>query len=146
MSLFTFVRYLHFLGIMLFISALFAEALLLRPLMRRKEIAFLAKVDGLYGFSTILLLGAGLMMWFAVGKPEAFYTENPTFILKLVLFGIIGALSAWPTVLFIKHRKGNPEEELNLPSILKWLIWMEIVIAMLIPLLAVFMAQGISLI
>ena len=89
---------------------------------------------------------AGLTLWFGgYGKPTEFYSQNPIFHLKLSLFVGIGLLSIYPTVFFIKNRKGLPDEKIRLPKSLFWMIRFELILLFLIPILAGMMAKGIGL-
>ncbi len=145
MSAFLIIRYLHFAGILLVSATLFTELILVKPELSRKEIGRIASIDGVYGLSALLVLSAGLLMWFSFGKPSEFYSSNPIFIAKLILFGVVGSLSALPTVYFIKNRKGDPSELVKAPSWLKPIILVELITLFVIPLLAVLMAAGIRL-
>lgn len=143
MSTFLVIRYLHFAGILVFSATLFAELLLVKPELSRKELSRLAGVDGAFGLSALLVMGAGLLMWFSFGKPADFYSTNPVFIAKLILFGIVGSLSVLPTVYYIKNRKGDPSEMVKSPVWLKPIILAELITLLFIPLLAVLMAAGV---
>lgn len=140
------LRYLHFASIFVIVGSLVSEHLLLSPTLSRKEIDRLSKIDGIYGLAVLSLLGAGLTLWFGgYGKPTEFYSQNPIFHLKLSLFVGIGLLSIYPTVFFIKNRKGLPDEKIRLPKSLFWMIRFELILLFLIPILAGMMAKGIGL-
>jgi putative membrane protein len=140
------LRYTHFISIFTIVSCLFAEHLLLKPTVSRKEIDRISKIDGIYGIAVLILLGAGLMLWFGGhGKPMEFYSQNPVFHLKLGLFAGIGVLSIYPTVFFFQKRKGNPSDKISIPSALIWMVRMELVFLLIIPILAGMMAKGIGL-
>lgn len=138
-------RYLHFLSFILLCGSLMAENLLIRKSMTRRELATLARVDGLFGMSAMTALGAGLLLWFAYGKGFAFYAKNPVFHAKLTLFLIVGLLSIRPTVFFLKQRKGNPSDTVPVPPAVLNLVRIELIVALAIPLLAVMMVKGIGL-
>lgn len=110
--------------------------------MTRMEIRRLSTVDVVFGFSAVVVLVTGLLLWFVYGKPAEFYTRNPVFHTKVLLFVIIGLLSIYPTLFFLKNRKGENEEIVPIPKSLAMIIRFELLLVMLIPLLAVFMAQG----
>lgn len=140
------LRYLHFICIFAIVSSLVAEHLLLKPSLKRKEIGRLAKIDGIYGFAVLVLLGAGMTLWLGGhGKPMEFYTQNSLFQAKLGLFLVIGLLSIYPTVFFFKKRKGDPAELVIIPNSILWTIRLELLIVFMIPLLAGLMAKGIGL-
>lgn len=135
------IRYIHFIGIFVIASALFAEHILLKKEMSGSEIKKLAKIDTVYGIAAIVVLLAGLTLWFWVGKPSAFYTRNFLFHIKLTLFLVLGILSIYPSVFFMKNRKSKLDK-IVFPSLIKMLIRIELMIIFLIPLLAVFIARG----
>jgi putative membrane protein len=140
------LRYFHFVSIFVIVGSLVSEHLLLKPLLSKKSIDQLSKIDGIYGLAVLSLLGAGLTLWLGGhGKPTEFYSENPLFHFKLGLFVAIGLLSIYPTVFFIKHRKGNPEELVTVPKVIFWMIRLELLLVFGIPILAGLMAKGIGL-
>ena len=139
------VKYVHFLCIFLIVGALVGEHLLLQPTLTRAQIKRLGVLDSIYGFSVIVLLAAGFTLWFGVGKPAEFYSANPIFHAKLGLFALIGILSAYPTIFFMRQRKGDPEEVVELPPVIKGLIRAELFLLFLMPLLASLMAKGVGL-
>ena len=139
------VKYVHFISIFIIVAALSGEHILLKKALSRKEIGRISRLDGIYGIASLSLLAAGFTLWFWIGKPADFYSKNPIFMVKLSLFIIIGLLSIKPTIYFIKQRKGNPEEVINIPAWIKNTINLELILLFLIPLLASLMAKGIGL-
>ena len=140
------LRYLHFISIFVIVSALVAEYLLLKNEMTRSELNRLAGIDAAYGIAALTLVGAGLTLWLgSIGKPSVFYSENWIFITKISLFGAIGILSIYPTIFFIRNRKGPPSESIKIPKAIFWMLRLELVLIFLIPLLAGLMAKGIGL-
>ncbi|HMN91126.1 MAG TPA: DUF2214 family protein [Saprospiraceae bacterium] len=138
-------RYLHFLSILVMFSSVVSEHLLLKPRMTRSEIQRLSVLDAVYGISALILVGIGLTLWFGVGKPAAFYTKNWIFHLKVGLFIVVAILSIYPTVFFLRNRKGNnPAELVDVPKSIVWLIRLELLLLALIPLCAALMAKGIG--
>lgn len=144
MELEIFFRYLHFLAIITMASTIVAEHLLLKTEMTRAEIRRLSTIDGIYGLSAILVVAAGLTLWFGVGKPAAFYNQNWVFHTKLTLVIAMGLLSIYPTVFFMRERKGEQDEKIELPKSVVMLVRMELLLLVLIPLLATIMAKGIG--
>ena len=140
------LRYLHFLSILTIAATVLGEYLLLKPVMTRKEIGRLSKIDVFYGLAAIVLLGAGLTLWFGgISKPTFYYSKNWIFHLKVGLFALVGILSIYPTVFFIKQRKGDAAETIAISSKLIWMIRLELILLLIIPLLATLMARGIGL-
>lgn len=144
MTAYVVVKYLHIVGILLVFSSLVAEHLLLEDKMIRAAIRRLSIVDAVYGMGALLILGAGFVLWFGVGKPAAFYSEGWIVYTKLGLFGVIGAVSLIPTMFFLKERKGNPDEIVEIPGKMKMILRIELTLLLIIPLLGVMLAQGVK--
>lgn len=124
------------------LSFLVAELSLIRNQLSRSQIMIISKLDGLYGLTSILAVGAGFALWFGVGKPAEFY-NNPVFHVKLSLAILVGLISIIPTVFFIKNRKGDENQQVLLPNHIKTLIILQLTLLGVIPLFAVMMANGI---
>lgn len=139
-----FVKYIHFVCIFSIVSTVVAEHLMLKPELSRKELTRLSRIDAVYGISALVLLAAGLTLWFGVGKPASYYNHNWIFHLKITLFALVGLLSIYPTLFFVKQRKGNQEESVVLPKGVKMCIRLELLLLFMIPLCAVLMAKGIG--
>ncbi len=139
-----FIRYFHFIGILGVFSSLVYENITVKTSLRRNEVDLLAKVDAFYGLSTLVILVTGFTMWFWIGKPAEFYGSNWIFYLKISLFTLVGIASIYPTIFFIKQRKGDLLEEVQVPRIVRILIKTEIILIVFIPLCAVLMAVGIG--
>lgn len=140
-------RYLHFISIFTMVSAVVAEHLVIKPRMTRKEILRLSVLDAVYGISALLIVAFGLTLWFGegVGKPTEFYSKNWIFHLKVGLFVVMALLSIYPTVFFLKNRKSdNMDELVDIPKSIVWLIRLELLILLLIPLCATLMAKGVG--
>lgn len=139
------LRYLHFICIFAIVGSLVSEHLLLKKELRRKEIKRIATIDGIYGMAAMTLLAVGLTLWLGgFGKPSEFYTLNFVFHIKITLFATVGILSIYPTVFFIKNRKGDPDEVVSIPKTIFMLLRLELLLLFIIPLLAGLMAKGIG--
>ncbi len=139
------IRYLHFLGILTLAGALIGQAVLLRPRLERRVIVTLSTLDKIYAVSVLVVLGAGLSLWFWVGKPADFYGKNPLFHLKTTLFLVIGLVSIYPTIFFNRERKGAAGESVALSPVLRACVWVELGLLAAMPALASLMARGIGL-
>lgn len=144
MMAYIFVKYLHLVGILVLFSALVLEHVLIKPTMSPKELARVSAVDLVYGVAASLVLGAGLLLWFLVGKGSDFYSSNPLFHIKLGLFFLVGLISIYPTLFFLKNRKSN-ESEVAIPKSIIMIVRFELLMILMLPLLALFMANGIGL-
>lgn len=146
MSVEIILRYVHFISIFAIVGTLVSEHLLLKNEMTRAELNRLARIDAVYGLAAIALLGAGLILWLGgIGKPAEFYSENWIFLTKVSLFVAVGLLSIYPTVFFIKNRKGQPDESIQIPKVIFWMLRLELLIIFIIPMLAGLMAKGVGL-
>ena len=140
------LRYLHFVSIFAIVSCLVSEHLFLKKELTRAQITRLSRIDAVYGIAALCLLGAGLTLWLgSFGKPAVFYSKNWIFHTKLTLFICVGLLSIYPTIFFIKNRKGNPDEVVKIPKVIFWMLRFELLFVFTIPLLAGLMAKGIGL-
>lgn len=140
-----FLRYIHFISIFAIVGSLSSEHLLLRSSLSRLEIRRLSNIDGVYGFAALTLLAAGLTLWLGgYGKPTSFYSQNWIFHTKIGLYVVIGLLSIYPTVFFLKNRKGEPEEMVDIPKSIFWMIRIELLLMFVIPILAGLMSRGIG--
>lgn len=137
-------KYIHFLGIFGVFGSIFYEFKIVKSSLQREKIVQLAKVDGLYGICTIVVLFTGFALWLWVGKPADFYGSNWVFYSKIGVFSLIGIVSIYPTVFFVKNRKGNSEDMVKIPKIIKNLITIELLLMLIMPLLATTMARGIG--
>jgi putative membrane protein len=139
------LRYIHFISIFAIVGSLVSEHLLLRKELTRAEVGRLSRIDAVYGIAALTLLTAGLTLWLGgFGKPAEFYTKNWIFHTKITLFAVIGVLSIYPTVFFIKNRKGNPDEKIIIPKTVFWMLRFELMLLFIIPWLAGLMAHGIG--
>jgi putative membrane protein len=139
------LRYLHFISIFAIVGSLVSEHLLLKKELTRAEIGRIAKIDAVYGIAALTLLCVGLTLWLgSFGKPAVFYTKNWIFHLKITCFLIIGLLSIYPTIFFIRNRKGSQSEVVAIPKAVFWMLRFELLLLFIIPLLAGLMAHGIG--
>ena len=138
------VRYLHFLGIIILSATLVSEHILLSIDTSAQKFRRLAAIDAVFGLSALTVLSAGLLLWFVVGKPSEFYTHNWIFHIKLSLFAVIGCLSVFPTIFFIRNRN-SVSSEVVVPKSIVMIVRAELVLLLFIPLCATFMARGYGL-
>jgi putative membrane protein len=139
------LRYIHFISIFTIVGTLSSEYILLKKEMTRSEITRLSRIDAIYGLAALTLLIAGSTLWLGShGKPAVYYARNWVFHVKLSLFLLIGLLSIYPTVFFIKHRKGEQHETIKIPQRVYWMLRLELLLLVMIPFLAGLMSRGIG--
>lgn len=138
-------RYAHFIAVFAIVGAIFAEQFLVSKSMTRNEIKRIAKIDAIYIFGVILVLIAGLILWFWVGKPVSFYSRNWIFHTKLTMLIVLGLLSVYPIFFFFKNRKGNDmDTKIRVPVTVIILLRLELCLIIVMPILATLISLGIG--
>ena len=145
-----FVAYIHYLSFMLCFGALVFERISLKVDPSRKEAISMVVADIIYGIAGIALLVSGIYRVIKFGQGSEFYTENPIFWTKIIVFALVGSLSLYPTITYvlwaIPLSKGTlPKVTENLVSRLRLIINIELVGFASIPFLATLMARGVGL-
>ena len=140
----------HHLVVFSLMAILAAElALLCRPV-APADVRTLARLDIAYGATAVAILAVGFARVFFGAKGSAFFLHNPVFWLKIALFGVVGLLSALPTVRFIqwKRRVGlGPDRAPSVAEVasVRRFVVAEVLLFAPIPLLAAAMARGFGL-
>lgn len=141
------LAYTHFIAIIATVSTVTAEAVLCRPGLTLSWAQRLGRVDLLYLVTAALALTTGLLRVFFGIKGSAFYFGNPVFWVKISLFIAVGLISIIPTLRFIRWTKtlsamiGAVIDERELTGTAR-IIYVELALLALIPLLAALMARG----
>ncbi len=99
------VAFAHHLAAFLLVSTLVVESALLNGALDRERMRQLQRMDLLYGLAAgmIVLVGLARVFWFEKGP--AYYGHNAFFMAKMTLFGVVGVLSVYPTVVFLRWGK-----------------------------------------
>ena len=144
------VAYIHYLSFMLCFGALIYERISLKANPNRKESISMVVADIIYGIAGVALLVSGIYRVIKFGQGSEFYTQNPIFWTKMIVFGLVGSLSLYPTVTYvlwaIPLSKGElPKVGIDLVSRLRFIINIELVGFASIPFLATLMARGVGL-
>jgi putative membrane protein len=143
------IAYIHYLSFMLCFGALVFERISLKSNPSRKEAISMVIADVVYGIAGVALLISGIYRVIKFGQGSEFYTHNPIFWTKIVIFALVGSLSLYPTITYILWAiplsKGKlPEVTANLVARLRLIINIELFGFSSIPLFASFMARGIG--
>ncbi len=144
------VAYVHYLSFMICFGALIYERISLKPNPNRSEAISMVVADIIYGIAGVALLVSGIYRVLKFGQGSEFYTQNPIFWTKVVVFGLVGSLSLYPTITYvlwaIPISKGTlPQVTEELVSRLRLIINVELVGFASIPFLATLMARGVGL-
>jgi putative membrane protein len=137
-----FMAFLHHVAAFTLVAALVVEFVLIRDELNARTVRRLAAADAVLGLSAGVLLVVGVLRVFYFEKGPAFYFSSASFITKLVLFGAVALLSLYPTVKFLRWRKGAPDPA-AVPAIRR-ILHLELVGVTFILLAAALMAKGIG--
>ena len=143
------LAYAHFAAIFTLLWFVAKEWTLFRVGAERLDAAALARADAGFGIAAALVLITGICRVTLGAKPAGFYLHNPVFHTKVGLFVLVGLLSIWPTIVFIRWRKARAADPNYAIAESEWhavrrLLIFELHLVALIPLAAVIMARGIG--
>ena len=144
MLLYVFFRFLHFVAIFGVTAAVIIENLAVKPSISKEDAINLAKISVIDNVSLLLTLMAGYTLWFWVGKPSEFYTENPVFLAKLIIFCIILVFGFFPFN-FFKRNKKSIQESLLVPPTTIFCVRLRGALLIVAVMLAFLTARGIGL-
>lgn len=106
---------LHHLAAFAMTACLVYEFIAFRQSLTAGEVRRLQRVDLWYGISAGVLLIAGLLRVFIFEKGPNFYGANPLFWVKMALFALVGLLSIYPTIRYIRWGRPAEDEPLEVP-------------------------------
>ena len=140
----------HFIAVFGIVATIFFEWMTISPMPSYIEARRLQLCDRWYGLSAVVILVVGLARVFHFEKGKEFYFANPFFHAKLGLFVLIGLLSIYPTVRFIKW---GAQTKQGLPPVvtqheyktIKALLSVQLVLLIGMAFCASFMARGIGM-
>ncbi|TWI03668.1 putative membrane protein [Luteimonas cucumeris] len=107
---------LHHLLIFGLVAMLVTQSVLLTRPIDSGALKRLSGVDRGYGITALLLLVVGFSRVFHGIKGYDFYLHNPWFHAKVGAFVLVGVLSIWPTLRFLRWRKAMKADPGFLPS------------------------------
>ena len=144
MFLYVFFRFIHFVAIFGVAAAVIIENIAVKPSISKEDAINLAKISLIDNVSLLLTLMAGYTLWFWVGKPSEFYTENPVFLAKLIIFSIILVFGFFPFN-FFKRNKNSIQESLLVPPTTIFCVRLRGPLLIVAVMLAFLTARGIGL-
>ena len=144
-----FFAFLHFLFALGLVVSISYEWVTFQKNISLTDAKRLQKADSLYGLSAIMVIIIGLLRVFYFEKGSDFYFLNTFFILKLVAFSIVGLLSIYPTIRFIKWNRyikndAPPEMSNKEYATILILLRLEMIGLIIILLTASLMARGLG--
>jgi len=138
---------LHYLSIFVLFALLTCEHILFRADLDHATAKRLLRIDIAYGITAglVLVTGAVRVVWY--GKGLDYYLHNGLFHAKVGLFLLLGSLAILPTLTIFNWRNDLQAGQTPRISVrqARWVtlcIRLELLILLVMPLLAVFMARG----
>ena len=144
MLLYVFFRFIHFVAIFGVTAAVIIENIAVKPSISKEDAINLAKISLIDNVSLLLTLMVGYTLWFWVGKPSEFYTENPVFLAKLIIFSIILVFGFFPFN-FFKRNKKSTQESVTVPQTTIFCVRLRGALLIVAVMLAFLTARGIGL-
>lgn len=141
--------YIHFLAAFTLVFSILFEWVTYNRNITLIEAKRIQRVDIVYGISAGVILIFGFLRLIYFEKGASFYFGNPFYKIKLYTFLMVGILSIYPTIKFIKWRKLTklgiaPTFEESEFKIVKWILRIEVMGLFIIILAASLMAKGIG--
>ncbi len=143
------LSFLHFVFAFILVGALAAEAFVLRLPVDARVARLLARIDALYGASSVgvLIVGFSRAIWGASGW--YYYASQPFFWAKIAVFALIGVISIAPTLRFMRWARAARADAAFVAAdaevkAARRLVMIEAHALVLIPLFAALMARGIG--
>jgi putative membrane protein len=96
--------FLHFAAVFGIFCTVFLEWQTMTPTPNYVEARRMQRCDLWYGIFAGIVLVVGFMRVYHFEKGHAFYSASPFYYVKLALFLLVGLISIYPTVRFIKWR------------------------------------------
>lgn len=143
------LAFLHHAAAFVLVAVLAIELILLKNALTLASARSLLRMDAAYGIAAMLLLIVGFTRVFVTEKGAAYYFHSAPFIIKIVLFAVVGILSVYPTRLFLSWRSMLRQQQV--PTLtpaqhrtMRRLIHTELTLLLLIMLCAAAMARGVG--
>lgn len=133
----------HYLAVFVTFALLLGEFVLLRLAPSGSVLKLLARLDVGYAVFAGLAIATGLSRVFWGVVPAASWSVNPAFWVKMVLFGVVGALSVPPSMRYLSWNRAF-EADSSLPDEAsrkkaRLFVHLELGLFLLIPIFAVLM-------
>ena len=107
---------LHHLAAFTMTACLVYEFIAFRQSLTASEVRRIQRVDLWYGISAGVLLVAGLLRVYFFEKGANFYGANLLFWVKMTLFAVVGLLSIYPTIRYIRWGNEAEDKTLDVPA------------------------------
>ena len=140
---------LHHIAAFTLTACLIYEFVAYRKGLTVEEARRIQRVDLVYGIAAGLVVVVGLLRVYFFEKGSNYYISNYVFWTKMALFTIVGLLSIYPTIRYIKWNpilaeNKSPEIPEQEYRNIRFLLWLEMAGLVLILFAAPLMARGIG--
>jgi putative membrane protein len=133
---------LHHVVMFALFGALAVELTVVRPGMSTGQVALAARIDRVYGLLAMLVIVIGFSRAVFAAKGWDYYSHNGWFWAKIATFALVGALSALPTMRFIRWRRASHRPDDAEVARVRRLLHAQAALFFLIPVFAAAMARG----
>ena len=123
-------------------GVLFAEFILVRPGMDQVTVNRVAATDLWYGIMAGLIIVIGFARAIFAAKGWDYYSHNAFFWAKIGTFALIGALSALPTISFLRWRRDRCVPDAAQIASVRRFLWAQMILFPLLLAFAAAMARG----
>lgn len=106
------VALLHHIAAFTLVSTLLAELVLVRQPLTVSSAKSLRFIDSIYGLSAMLIIVLGVLRVMYFEKGQDYYLHSHAFMLKMTAFIVVGLLSIYPTVVFLRWGKAVKQNQL----------------------------------
>jgi putative membrane protein len=132
----------HHLLIFGLFGVLFAEFILVRPGLDETSLRRVAATDLWYGILAGLIIAIGFSRAVFAAKGWDYYSHNLFFWAKIGTFAVIGALSAAPTLSFLRWRREKHTPDDSQIAAVRRFLWAQLLLFPLLLVFAAAMARG----
>ena len=143
------LAFLHHAAAFLLVAVVMVELVVMRNELTLSSARSLVRMDAIYGVAATVVLVVGFLRVLYTEKGAAYYFASGTFIAKIALFAIVGLISIYPTMHFLRWRKSLRQQQLpvlatDVQRKIRMILHIELTLLFLMMLCAVMMARGIG--
>lgn len=106
------VALLHHIAAFTLVGTLLAELVLIRQPLTLSSARSLRFIDSIYGMSAMLIIVLGVLRVLYFEKGQDYYLHSHAFMLKMTAFIVVGLLSIYPTMVFLRWGKAVKQNQL----------------------------------
>jgi putative membrane protein len=147
----TLFAFLHHIAAFVLFAAMVTEFILLKDEMTLANARRLLRIDAVFGISAGVVLVIGVLRVIYFEKGVDYYMHSVPFMTKITLFVVIGLLSIYPTIRFMKWRPAvkqgkAPAVDAGTLRTLRTVLHVELTGVVVLILMAAMMARGVGMI